>query len=267
MIGTIGRAIAKEPPFRQLVKLLMKMLPVGVPLKALWDAADRPQYLFGVFHAAEQARREGHDAVSVIEFGVAEGYGLLSMQSHAAAVERHTGVRVYVYGFDSGRGLPKGTGDYRDHPDVWKAGDYQIDEMGLRKKLEANTTLFIGDVSDTVLKQPIVAPVGFIAFDLDLYSSTSSALRLLLRRDVALLRRVALYFDDINAVHNHRFAGELLAIDEFNRASDRVKVDRWRGIQAGRPFPEADWLMGMYLAHNIALISEVDLKRPPARMR
>ena len=100
--------VLKEPPFRRLAKLLVQMLPWSVSSKALWDAAERPQYLFGLLHAAEQARREGHRAVSVLEFGVAEGYGLLSMQAHAVAAERHTAVQVHLYGFDSGAGLPPG---------------------------------------------------------------------------------------------------------------------------------------------------------------
>jgi hypothetical protein len=260
-------AVAKEPPFRRLVKVLVRHLPLSVSVKALWDAVERPQYLFGVLYAAEQARREGHAAVSVIEFGVAEGFGLLSMQRHAAAVERQTGVQVNLYGFDRGAGLPQGTGDYRDHPDVWQTGDYQMDERVLRGGLSRATTLAIGDVGETALTQAFAAPIGFVALDLDLYSSTSAALRLLLRRDVQLLRRVALYFDDINEVHNHRFAGELLAIDEFNRVSESVKLDNWRGIESGRPFPEADWLKCMYLAHNVAEISRTRPRRPAARMR
>jgi hypothetical protein len=30
----------------------------------------------------------------------------------------------------------------------------------------------------------------------------------------------------------HRFAGELLAIEEFNARSKDVKIDRWRGLQS-----------------------------------
>ena len=106
-----------EPPFRLAVKAATRALPVSIRVKDQWGPAERPHYLAGVLYAADQARREGREAISVIEFGVAEGYGLLALQAHAAAVERHTGVRVTVYGFDTGGGLPAGTGDYRDHPD------------------------------------------------------------------------------------------------------------------------------------------------------
>jgi hypothetical protein len=49
----------KEPPFRRLVKPLIRRLPLSVSVKALWDAAERPQYLHGVLHAAAQAKHEG----------------------------------------------------------------------------------------------------------------------------------------------------------------------------------------------------------------
>jgi len=260
-------SLLKEPPVRRLVKPLLRALPFSVDVKSHWDAVERPEYLFGVLYAAEQAKRDGHAAVSVAEFGVAEGHGLLVLQQHALAVQEHTGIAVLVYGFDSGSGMPEGTGDYRDHPDVWKAGDYQMTEPLLRQQLRYGTTLRIGDVGVTAMTQPIAAPLGFMAMDLDLYSSTAAALRILLRADVAHLRRVALYFDDISAHYNHRFAGELLAIQEFNRTSKDVKIDRWHGIRAGRPFPDASWLEAMYLAHNLPAISATMLTRGPARMR
>ena len=263
----LTRTLGVEPPFRLLVKLVAKIFPVSLQTKSRWDAVDRPQYLFGLLAAAAQARREGCSAVSAVEFGVAEGYGLLALQHHAAAVARSTGVEFHVYGFDSGMGLPTGTGDYRDHPDVWKPGDYKMDAAALTQKLTAHTNLVLGQISETVKTQPLAAPIGFIAVDLDLYSSTTEALRILTRPDIRLLRRVAMYFDDIQGPYTHRFAGELLAIEEFNLAVQDIKLDRWRGIESGRPFPEADWLKGMYIAHNVAAISRVKLDRPDARMR
>ena len=72
--------------------------------KALWDIGERPQYLLGVLSGADQARREGVDHISVIEFGVAGGNGLIALQRWARAVEEETGVRVDVYGFRHRRG-------------------------------------------------------------------------------------------------------------------------------------------------------------------
>ena len=84
---------------------------------------------------------------------------------------------------------------------------------------------------------PRVPPVGFIAFDLDLYSSTASALRVLSMPGGRSLDHVALYFDDTEHSISRHLAGELLAIDEFNQSHSHVTIDRWRGITNDRPVP------------------------------
>ncbi len=258
----LGRLLA-EPPFRLAMKAVCRYLPVPVAQKAWWDASDRPHYLAGVLYAAQQAQQQGRDAIAVIEFGVADGAGLVALQKHAAAVERATGVRVQVYGFDSGTGMPRGTGDYRDHPDVWLPGDYAMDVAAVRAQLAPRTELVLGDVDQTVHTAAITAPLGFVILDLDFYSSTLAALELLAERP--RLRRVAMYFDDLSAQYNHDAAGELLAIREFNAAHPHLHIDRWRGLET-RPFPEAAWHQGMYIAHDLLAISETRLKRSPAKM-
>ena len=70
-----------------------------------------------------------------------------------------------------------------------------------------------------------------------------------------------MYFDDVKRIFNHRFAGELLAIDEFNAINENVKIDRWRGITEGRAFPESDWLERMYVAHDLEAISKAHATR------
>ncbi len=257
--------LAMEPPVRLIVRAVMRSLPLSVAIRALWDISDRPPYLVGLHHAARRAVREGQGAIAAIEFGVAGGEGLLVLEREAAAVERELGVTIRVYGFDNGpAGLPAFIGDHRDHPDKWKPGDFPMDEDLLRSKLSPRTTLVLGDVADTVPRffdDPSVPPVGFVAFDLDLYSSTACALRILSLPGKRTLDHVAVYFDDVEHSISHRFAGELLAIDEFNRDTDDVKIDRWRGIESDRPFPEASFLRKMYMAHDLRAISSRVLGR------
>jgi hypothetical protein len=100
--------------------------------------------------------------------------------------------------------------------------------------------------------------------DLDLYSSTTLALRILTLPGRKLLRRTFLYFDDIDQVFTHRFAGELLAIDEFNAANATIKIDRLRGLDnMNRPFPEKAYLRRMFVAHDLEAIA----RHRPARDR
>jgi hypothetical protein len=97
---------------------LFRLLPVSVSTRSLWDVSERPHYLLGVISAARRALRDGVPAVSVIEFGVAGGSGLLVLEREAARVEKELGVTIEFYGFDNGvEGMPKFIGDYRDHPD------------------------------------------------------------------------------------------------------------------------------------------------------
>jgi hypothetical protein len=259
------RRLAMEPPFRLLVRAILKRAPVSVSTRALWDISDRPPYLVGVRYAARRALREGVGEISVIEFGVAGGNGLLALEREAEAVEKELGVSIKVYGFDNGpAGLPAFIGDHRDHPDKWKPGDFPMDEPLLRSKLGRRTTLVLGNVEKTVPRffdDPSVPPVGFVAFDLDLYSSTTYALRVLTMPGRRTLDHVAVYFDDTEHSISHRFAGELLAIDEFNQTNAHVKIDRWRGLRSDRPFPEASFLQKMYMAHDLQAISTRVLDR------
>ncbi len=261
------KRLVMEPPIRLFVRALFKRVPISNATRALWDISDRPSYLVGVLFAARRAVRDGINAISVIEFGVAGGNGLLALEREAEAVEKELGVSIRVYGFDNGAaGLPMFIGDHRDHPDKWKTGDFPMDVPLLQSKLRPRTVLVLGNVEETVplfFEDPSVPPVGFIAFDLDLYSSTAHALRILSMPGKRTLNHVPLYFDDIEHSISHRFAGELLAIDEFNRVNAHVKIDRWRGLESDRPFPEAAYLRKMFMAHDLQAISASVLDRGP----
>ncbi|HEY2156926.1 MAG TPA: hypothetical protein VGH33_14950, partial [Isosphaeraceae bacterium] len=50
---------------------------------------------------------------------------------------------------------------------------------------------------------------------------------------------------------------------EFNLASAHVKIDRWRGLEGHRPFPEAAYLRKMHMAHDLLAISARALDRGP----
>ncbi len=221
----------------------------------------------GTLFAADQARREGLDEISVAEFGVASGKGLLVLQQEAALVERETGVRIRVFGFDAGpTGLPEFCGDYRDMPDIWRPGDYPMDVAWLKARLDPRTTLVLGNIRETAPRfyaEYDPPPFGFIAIDVDLYSSTLPALQLLSSSERRMLKHTAMWLDDINLMESHRFAGELLAIDEFNESSGDVKIDAWRGLAPGRPMPDAPWLKHMFLAHDLQAISQTVLECKP----
>jgi hypothetical protein len=213
-----------------------------------------------MLRAADQAKSQGVQEVGVVEFGVARGTGLLEMQKYADMVEKETGVRILVYGFDSGSGLPDFCGDYREHPEIWAPGDFPMDEVRLRRELSDRTQLVLGNVKDTVpefVQSQQKCPIGFIAIDVDLFTSTRDALKILSEPGKSVLQRVILYFDDTETLLYHRFAGEYLAIEDFNEHNELVKIDRWRGLHYHRPFPDQRWIMRMWVAYDLDAMSKL----------
>lgn len=187
----------------------------------------RPNYAYCVYHGAQLAKRLGYGRISVIEFGVAGGSGLLNLEFHAEQISRLYGIKIDVYGFDTGEGLPS-PADYRDLPFAWKKGFYQMDYNELQKRLRF-AKLIIGDIRETIsrfLSDYNPAPIAAVLWDFDYYSSTIAALRLFDADDEYLLPRIFNYFDDIvgSDVELHGdYIGERLAINEFNTLHDHRK--------------------------------------------
>ena len=208
-------------------------------------------YAWGVLQGAALAKVLGYARISVIEFGVAGGSGLLSLERVAELVEQTIGIAIDVYGFDAGKGLPKPV-DYRDVPYMWEEGDFSMDERELRSRLK-RAQLRLGLVNQTVPEfiQTSFAPVAFISFDLDLYSGTKQAFRLLEAEAGKLLPRVFCYFDDIMGFGYNDFTGERLAIHEFNQEHALRKLAPVYGLKWFVPQDHFNdrWIEMLQIAH------------------
>src|SRR5258708_12883883 len=122
-VKTLGRIVLE--PRRIPRELLLRWPRASFESKLKWDALERPEYAYGTFHAARQAHALGLGAITVIEVGVAGGRGLLALESHARAVEGLLGIKIDVFGFDLGSGLPEPR-DYRDMPYVWRSAFFAV---------------------------------------------------------------------------------------------------------------------------------------------
>lgn len=261
----LGRAVVPRP-LRPLGRRLavscgwMAEEPVG--LEALAEApfvypfvtellrgrTPYPQYLWGTLCAAARTRGLGYDRISVIEFGVAGGNGLVALDEIAAAVQLRSGVAIDAFGFDSGVGLPKPQ-DHRDLPHLWSEGWYPMDVDRLRARL-GHAELRLGPIAETVPafldeRRP---PVGFVSFDVDLYSSTVEAFRLFDGPTSVLLPRIVSYFDDVIGFSHGDFIGERLAIREFNEQRGTRKVSPMYGLRYVLGF-DRWWTEQMYMFH------------------
>jgi hypothetical protein len=232
-------------PFHVLVASFFVALFGNFRARVAFDMVWPPAYAYCILKAAEQARAFGLPRMTIAEFGVAGGAGLLSMCRIARAVTAATGVAVEIVGFDREGGLTP-PADYRDHPELWQAGDFRSDHSALQASLPPNARLVLGDVAQTApqFAQTLTpdAPLGFAAIDVDYYTSAKGALRALEGAATSYLPWTCLYFDDIVYPSNNRWCGELLAIEEFNAEHDRRKIERWRFLQAFRILKNARWL-------------------------
>jgi hypothetical protein len=197
------------------------------------------------------AARLQRPRVSVLEFGVAGGNGLIALEQHAEEVEKIFPVKIDIYGFDTGTGLQSPM-DHKDLPYHWRAGFFKMDFEALQKRL-TRAKLVMGDVAQTALtfiEDFDPAPIGGVAQDLDFYSSTAASLRLFDSDVSRFLPRVFCYFDDTIGgdieLYND-FTGQRLAINEFNARRERVKLSPIYYLRAMANAPT--WHHQMWAAH------------------
>jgi hypothetical protein len=113
----------------------------------------------------------------------------------------------------------------------------------------------LGDVGETIetwREGTDVAPVGFVAFDLDYYSSTAKAFDIFGGPPSKHLPRVHCYFDDIVGPEfacMNDYVGELLAIREFNAGHSDHKICQIRNLRSARQRDEI-WYAQMYAFHD-----------------
>ncbi len=184
----------------------------------------RMHYAYCMYMAALEAKTLGYKKISVIEFGVAGGQGLMNCEFHAKAISKLMGVDIEIYGFDRGIGLPNENREYKDMVHLFHGGDYKMDQGKLEEKL-AISKLVIGEIAETTknfFDKYNPATIGCVLVDVDYYSSTLPILDFLQMEDIRFLPRIYTYWDDISP--EYEFQGEALAIHEFNLKNEKVKI-------------------------------------------
>lgn len=239
---------------RKIVTALWRRIPIGsYTLRIACDAVERPHYAYAIHEAAKLAKQLGFAKFSIVEFGVAGGNGLVAMEKIAGKIEKALDIEIEIYGFDAGGGLPQPV-DYRDLPYEYGGGQYAMDEAKLRARL-GRAKLILGDVKDTVadfFESHGPAPIGFVAIDLDFYSSTLNALKIFDAGPENLLPRVFCYLDDTvgpDWVLSNEWVGELAAVKEFNERHERRKIAPIHGLGHKRVV-RSDWNDTLFAFHD-----------------
>jgi hypothetical protein len=126
----------------------------------------------------------------------------------------------------------------------------KTDINSLLPKLDNNTDLVIGDVTETI--EPWMkdncssdSPIGFIAFDLDMYYGTKAAMKVLKGESDWYLPKFWCYLDDIRTTSMCSKNGELLAVSEFNLENKMRSIEVYPFLETERLFKNAGWIHQM----------------------
>lgn len=216
-----------------------------------YDLVPRQPYAFCIQAAADEAKKAGIKKITLIEFGVAAGAGLLNMCWIAGQVTKETGVEFEIIGFDGGVGMPPPI-DYRDHPEKYFTGYYPlIDKDRLLELLPKNARIMFGDIKRSLVdfRAEIKHPIGFVSVDVDYYWSTKECLEVFNFEPDNYLPRIYTYFDDVQDIDDNEFCGELLAIKEFNQVPGYRKIAVANCLPNLRIFKTPLWLRQIYITH------------------
>jgi hypothetical protein len=222
-------------------------------MKIEFDLIVRQQFAFSLLKAADEANKESLRSVTVIEFGVAAGAGLLNICEISKHVTKVTGVAFRIVGFDSGTGMPPPR-DYRDQPEYFAEGDFpMVDQAALLRALPSNAELILGPIEEnieaflgTVTPE---SPIAFVSIDVDYYWSAKECLKILLGRPSQYLPMTIIYLDDIGVQNANPWVGELLAIREFNDDNAFRKISPFTFLRAQRLFKQTGWIDYIYAMH------------------
>lgn len=239
---------------QKLIFKAWEKFPLGsYRLRLDYDIFPRPHYAYCVYHAAKLAEKLGHKRISIAEFGVAGGAGLLELEKLVVEVEKEFSVKIDIYGFDTGEGLPEPAG-FRDMEYIWKAGFFKMDQDALRAKL-SRSKLVLGNVKDTVptfFDDFDAAPLAAAFLDLDFWSSTCDTMKIFDASDDHILPRVFCYFDDVGSAEDgglmNDYVGQLASIKDYNDSHETMKTTKINGFHHMRRIP-ASWNDKIYVHH------------------
>jgi hypothetical protein len=252
--GAIERVLRErlsEPLHLQLMSAFIALFG-SYRHKVYFDLAYRQYTAFSLLDAAERANQLGIKRISAVEFGVASGAGLMNICENAKEITKAIGVEFDVFGFDTGAGLPPPR-SYRDHPELWQAGDFPMDVRALHARLPANAKLILGDIAKTVPEflnsANDLAPIGYVALDVDYYWSAVEALKLFSGPSHLYLPFVNLYLDDVHNPHHNPSCGEVLACREFSADNPLRQIHPYTALREKRLFKNAAWITKIYAVH------------------
>ena len=175
---------------------------------------------------------------------------MLHMERHAEQVEQMLGVKIEIYGFDTGEGLPAPE-DYRDLPYHWEQGFYKWISKLCATVLSDPSWLLATSEQSIHSVRSIIRPIAAISNDFDYYSSTIAANKLFDSDCKYMLPRIFCYFNDTIGTEVELYSdytGQRAAIADFNASNTHRKITRPYYFEAKRS--RAKWFSQIFIYHD-----------------
>ena len=235
-----------------LLKFLKKWKYFKISTEVKLNINSKPPYAYCMYYSAQLAKKLNIKKISVLEFGVAGGNGIVQAEKIAEKILKELNIEIEIYGFTLKDGLSNPV-DYKDLPYWWNVGLYPTSTTNLETKIKKTTKIIYGDVKETTktfFEKYNPAPIGAIFNDLDYFSSTLDSFQIFENIDNFYLPRIFCYFDDIIGTEKemfNEFTGELKAINSFNQNNNQKKICLNKNLVANS---NHNWRYQIYYYHN-----------------
>jgi hypothetical protein len=190
-------------------------------------------YPMGLAHGILQASYSGYKKITAIEFGVGTGGSFRNLLKAAEFYSQRFGIEIEIYGFDNGTGLPDPIPGYKDHPEIWQSGQFVAPNLEVwQTQLPPWAHFVIGDISKTIpeFNKKFAqgdSKIAFVSIDVDYYSSSAAAFKIFEMPATCYVPAVPIHMDDIiSLITFSKYAGQELAINEFNDTHELRKLER-----------------------------------------
>ena len=190
-------------------------------------------YPMGLAHGVLQALYSGYTKITAIEFGVGTGGSFRNLLKAAEYYRQQFNIEIEIYGFDNGTGLPDPIPGYKDHPEIWSQGQFVAPNLEVwQTQLPPWAHFVVGDINKTIskFKEKFAqddSKIAFVSVDVDYYSSSAAAFKIFEMPATCYVPAVPIHMDDIiSLITFSKYAGQELAINEFNDAHELRKLER-----------------------------------------
>lgn len=215
----------------------------------------RPYYALGMLLAANQALNLGLNKISVLEISIDDYSGLQDLFQHKLDIESVMPITFEIIHLNAGSKNFNKCNNIRDRLDFFNL----MKSSTIKKNIKKNSDIkiykknFVKDLD--LIKKNLKNPLGFIIFDVNNFTLTNEAFKILNISPKKILPKPLLYFDHF--YRSSEFEGEFYSIKKFN------DKNKFRKISDILELPEqlsTSWNKWIYLAKRMKYF--INFKHP-----